>query len=225
MEVDRRIVSGSRGETQTVTVRERYDSRHQRVDVLGPDGRVHHRLSLFDAEKGEAYLFDDVGKKFLVTRRVALEEATGAKARRPAKSSRESFARAGSKQVGAWTCTVYRVTRGSETLGETCTVPFRTLALTTKDLGSYGQVGQLDGPGLARDTAWMYDTRHGFPVEVVAAERRGFPSTRVQVLAVRKVAFPPDTFSVPSGYTRSETPPLPGEVSVPSRASTPALPR
>jgi hypothetical protein len=37
--------------------------------------------------------------------------------------------------------------------GDLHTVPFRTLALTEQGLGSYGQVRQLDGRGLARDTA------------------------------------------------------------------------
>lgn len=79
-----------------MTARERYDCRQQRIDVLGPDGRVRHRLCRFDAEKGEAYLSDDVGKNVLVTGRIARKEATGGKARRPAKSLRESFQRAGS---------------------------------------------------------------------------------------------------------------------------------
>ena len=223
LEIDRRITAGTEGDGQRMLLRESYDGKKQRVDLLDADGKkTTGRLSLFDEGKGEIYVFDEHEKKFLVTPLRGLATPK----RKVAKATATTFEKIGSGKVGSWSCTRYRVTRDGKRLGEACTVPLPALGLSAKDLGAYGRVNEQDWApgGDGNDSRWTLETSHGFPVEVVAESGPGLPASHVEVLAVRKVAFTADHFAMPKNYQRAETPALPGSVVAPPPHATPARP-
>lgn len=227
IEVDRRLTGGRDDDPQILSVREDYDSRHQRVDVLSADGKsTTSRLSLYDADRGEIYLFDDKARKYTVTTResfAAITDRSGAS--QASKPTPADFKRVGTKKTGPWKCTRHQVRRDGKTLGEVCTVPLSTFRLEPKDLGTYANAAELAWSGTADSSDWMYDTRYGFPVEVVSEKTRSGPRLHAEVLAVRKIAFDPEHFALPKGYEKSEPPALPGAVNVPSGNGSPARPR
>lgn len=223
LEIDRRIAAGEANDGQRMVLRESYDRQKQRVDILDGQGKkMTGRLSLFDEAKGEIYVFDEREKKYLVTPVKSLATPN----RKIAKTTAPKFEKAGTKKVGAWNCTVYRVSRDGHPLGELCTVPPATFGLGASDVATFAHLSSMDWAqdANADAVAWTNDTAHGFPVDVVVSTGRGLPDQHVEVLAVRKVAFAGDHFALPKGYQRAESPGLPGAVVPPPRHPTPGRP-
>lgn len=206
LNIDRRVTGDG---SQRLVLRESYDARRQRIDLMNADAtQVTARLSLFDPERGELTVFDEAAKRGFVTPLRSL----GAK-RPKSDETAVTFARTGTKKVGKWTCTTYRVTQAERTLGETCTVPLESLGLSPTDLGAFGQVPDL---GTGTSARWTTDLRFGFPVDVVAYAGQGLPASHLEVLAVKKVAsFAPKHFAWPTGFRRAEAPPVSGSVPSP----------
>jgi hypothetical protein len=124
----------------------------------------------------------------------------------------------GSKTVGKWSCTPYKVSINGEDRTQMCIARLSDLGLNRDDFKAFSQFGtfmqsmmaapgaEKHGPAGAFDFDGMskaigYD---GFPVETAHLSADGKVEAENTIKSIDRTSIPADSFEVPAGYTKQD---------------------
>ena len=130
----------------------------------------------------------------------------------------------GSKTVGQWSCTPYKMMVNGTARSEMCIAKLSYVGLTRDDikafvsLGTFMRQGMAGGPGGGRPPAGVYDFDSmskaigfdGIPVETSSVSPDGTVEFENKLKSVEHTAIPAATFELPAGYTKQEMPMMGG---------------